>query len=130
MNRKLLQTFKRVARDDSALEHSEKVQEKVLLEILKRNRNTLFAKEYSLDEIDSADAYMKRMPIAKYGDLKPYIAQMKAGIPHVLLAEDFPRWAETSGTLSSPKFYPFIAEIAEHFGQTLAKIILACKSIL
>ncbi|MBU7025749.1 MAG: GH3 auxin-responsive promoter family protein [Theionarchaea archaeon] len=126
MNRKLLQTFKRVARDDSALEHSEKVQEKVLLEILKRNRNTFFAKEYSLDEIDSADAYMKRMPIAKYGDLKPYIAQMKAGIPHVLLAEDFPRWAETSGTLSSPKFYPFIAEIAEHFGQTLAKIILAC----
>lgn len=125
MKEKLLQALERIARDDSALEHPEEVQEKVLLEILRKNRNTLFAREYSLDKVSSAEMYVKRMPVLKYDDFKPYIEQMKSGASSILLAGDHPRWAQTSGTLSSPKLYPFPAEMAEYFGQTLAKIILA-----
>ncbi len=125
MNRTLLQILEKVAGDDSALDNSEEVQEGVLLGILKKNRNTLFAKEYSVSEINSVETYMEKMPIAKYDDFKPYIEKMASGEPNILLAEDFPRWAQTSGTLGSPKLYPFPAEMAAHFGQTLAKIILS-----
>ncbi len=126
MDGKRLKTLENLAGDDSALEHPDEVQEEVLLGILRRNRDTLFARQYSLDEVDSVDAYRKKMPIMMYSDFKPYIEKMKSGMSHVLLAEDFPRWAQTSGTLSSPKLYPFPAEMAEYFGQTLAKIILGC----
>ncbi len=126
MNQKLLRTLERIAGDDSALEHSEKVQERVLFGILKRNSGTQFAKDYSLDSINSVDTYTDQVPIGKYDDFKSYIHEMKSETPRVLLAEDFPRWAQTSGTLSTPKLYPFPAEMAEYFGQTLAKIMLSC----
>lgn len=125
MNENLLQTLERLAGDDSTLECAEKVQEKVLLDILRRNRNTIFAKKSSFEEINSADSYAKKIPIAKYDDFRPYIEQMKTK-SRVLLAEDFPRWAHTSGTTSAPKLYPFPELMAQHFGQTLAKIIVSC----
>lgn len=123
MNNKILQTLEKIAGDDSALEHPEKVQEKVLFDILKKNQNTIFGKEHSFDKINSVKDYTERMPIALYDDFKPYIKRMEKGVSNVLLAEDFPRWAQTSGTLSKPKLYPFPAVMAEHFAETLAKII-------
>jgi hypothetical protein len=126
MDRKLLQNLENLAGDDSTLEEPEKVQERVLFEILRKNQNTLFARTHGFEEIDSVDTYVKKIPIAKYEDFKPYIQEMKSGTPRILLAEDFPRWAQTSGTTSSPKLYPFPAEMAEAFGQTLAKIMLSC----
>lgn len=126
MDKRLLQNLENLAGDDSSLEEPEKVQERVLSKILRKNQNTLFARTYGFEEIDSVDAYVKKIPIAKYEDFKPYIQEMKSGTPGVLLAEDFPRWAQTSGTTSSPKLFPFPAEMAEAFGQTLAKIMLSC----
>ncbi len=123
MNKKLLQKLEKIAGDDSALEHPEEVQEKVLFDILKRNQNTIFGRKHSFDEINSVKDYRERMPIAEYDDFKPYIKKMEKGASNVLLAEDFPRWAQTSGTLTLPKLYPFPAVMAEHFAETLAKII-------
>ncbi|MBU7014804.1 MAG: GH3 auxin-responsive promoter family protein [Theionarchaea archaeon] len=126
MNTHLLQRVEKLAGDDSALEHAEKVQEQVLRSILKANRNTVFGKDHSFCEIDSIESYQKRLPLARYDDFRLYLELMKAGVPHILLAEDFPRWAETSGTLSSPKLYPIPEVMAEHFGRTLAKIVVSC----
>lgn len=123
MNKKLLQKLERIAGDDSALEHPEEVQEKVLFDILKRNQNTIFGRKHSFDKINSVKDYRERMPIAEYDDFKPYIKKMEKGASNVLLAEDFPRWAQTSGTLTLPKLYPFPAVMTEHFAETLAKII-------
>ncbi len=123
---KTLKTLERVAGDDSALEHSEEVQERVLINILRKNRKTLIGKKYSFEKINSVNTYTERVPVAEYKDFKAYIEKMKDGEPNILLAEDFPRWAQTSGTLSSPKLYPFSAEMAFHFGKTLSKIILSC----
>lgn len=126
MNQKLLRVLERLAGDDSTLENAEEVQEQVLLRIVKRSRNTCFAKDNSFENINSSTQYINQVPVGKYDDFKPYIELMRKGVSNVLLAEDFPRWAQTSGTLSSPKLYPFPAEMAEYFGQTLAKIILSC----
>jgi hypothetical protein len=125
MREKMLCNLKRIAGDDSALEHSDEVQERVLLDILKRNCNTRFVRDFSLDAIDSVDIYQRKMPITKYDDYQCYIEQMKSGVHNVLVSGDIPRWAQTSGTLSSPKLYPFPTEMAEQFGKTLAKIIVA-----
>ncbi|MGD2247850.1 MAG: GH3 auxin-responsive promoter family protein [Candidatus Methanofastidiosia archaeon] len=125
MREKILCNLKQIAGDDSALEHSDEIQEKVLLGILKRNYNTRFVKDFSLDAIDSVDKYQKKMPITKYDDYQWYIEQMKSGEHNVLVSGDIPRWAQTSGTLSAPKLYPFPHEMAEQFGETLAKIIVA-----
>jgi hypothetical protein len=125
MQETLLQTLARLAGDDRALGHPGEVQEEVLLGILKKNQNTLFARKYALDEIDSATAYVRRMPLMKYDDMKPYIEQMKAGATHILLAEDFPRWAQTSGTTSSePKLYPFPWEVIEDAAHLVCKLML------
>jgi hypothetical protein len=126
MSNNILKTIEGLAGDDSALESAEDVQERVLSDILRRNCDTIFGKTHSFEKIHSGDTYAKYMPIATYDDFKPYIELMKAGNPRVLLAEDFPRWARTSGTLSAPKLYPFPAEMAHHFGQTLAKIMKSC----
>ncbi len=120
------QTLEKLAGNECAFDNPEEAQEKVLLEILKRNCNTLFAREHSLGRVNSVSTYVERVAISKYDDCRPYIEKMKAGIGNVLLAEDFPRWAQTSGTLGSPKLYPFPAEMAVHFGKTLAKIIVSC----
>ncbi len=124
MNNRLLKNLERLAGDGRASDHPEEVQEKVLLNILKKNRTTVFAQEHSLDEVDSVDAYLKRMPITEYSDYEPYIEQMKSA-PNILLSRDFPRWVKTSGTLKSPKVYPLPAEMIEHFGQILAKTIVS-----
>ncbi len=126
MKEKVLQRLETLAGDDRALDHPEEVQEGVLLSILKRNKNTLFAKDYSFSEIGSAADYTRTMPVLKYSDFEPYINLMKSKTRQVLLAENFPRWAQTSGTLASPKIYPIPAQMAEYFGQTLAKIIVSC----
>lgn len=125
MRDKILCNLKQIAGDDSALMHPEEVQERVLRGILKKNCNTRFARDFSLDSIDSVDRYQKRMPITKYDDYRPYIEQMKSGKHNMLVPGDTPRWAQTSGTLSSPKVYPFPSEMAEQFGKTMAKIIVS-----
>jgi len=125
MKRNLLQDLENLAGDDSALDNPERAQERVLLRILAKNQDTYFGKQHSLDKINSANAYQRKMPISTYDDFKPYIELIKSGAPGILLAEDFPRWGHTSGTTSAPKLYPFPAEMAQHFGQTLAKIIVS-----
>jgi hypothetical protein len=125
MNTNLLQRVEKLAGDDSTLEHAEEVQEHVLRSILKKNTDTVFGRNHSFCEIDSVESYQENLPLARYEDFKVYLEQMKAGVPHVLLAEDFPRWAQTSGTLSSPKLYPIPRVMAEHFGRTLAKIMVS-----
>ncbi len=83
-----------------------KVQKKVLLEFINRNKDTEYGKKYHFSSIRSVDEYRKCVPLADYEDLRPYVNRMAKGEQNVLIADEPTFFAITSGTTSKPKLIP------------------------
>lgn len=85
-------------------------QEKLLLELVKTAEKTLFGRERNFEEIKSIDDYQKRVSIADYEDLKPYIEKVKKGQRNILWTDTPEYFAKTSGTTSGSKYIPISKE--------------------
>lgn len=84
------------------------VQEKILLEQIRRNASSQFGRDFGFSDIRSYDDYRRRMPIAQYDDFEPYIAQVREGNTGALFGENTKilMFAMTSGTTKTPKTIP------------------------
>ncbi len=85
-------------------------QEKLLLSLTKTAEKTLFGREHRFEEIQSVEDFQKRVPIADYEDLKPYIERVKKGQRNILWTETPEYFAKTSGTTSGSKYIPISKE--------------------
>ena len=81
-------------------------QYKLLISILKENKNTLYGKKYSFSEISSFDSFRKNVPLVKYSDIASYIDTIKDGGTNILTKKNPSYFSETAGTTSSPKYLP------------------------
>lgn len=90
-------------------------QQKTLKQILEQAKNTAFGKDYGFAEIQSYEDFKKRVPIADYEELRPYIDRVVSGEPDVLWPGKPLYLAKTSGTTSGVKYIPISKEsMPEH----------------
>ncbi len=81
-------------------------QRKLLLELLARNKNTVFGKNYDFARIHSIEDYQARVPLSDYETLRPYIEHLTRGGSNILTVEKPILFGVTSGTTGKPKFIP------------------------
>ena len=91
------------------------VQKNRLFEIINNNKDTLFAKQYGFDTIESILEYQKRVPIAKYQDFESYIEKMADGKTSILTKESVKLFELSSGTVSGKKLIPYTDNLQEEF---------------
>lgn len=88
----------------------EKNQEELLLSLLNTAKKTLFGRTYDFENIKSVKDFQKKVPVADYEDLKPYIEKVKRGQKDILWIETPEYFAKTSGTTSGSKYIPISKE--------------------
>ena len=84
-----------------------KSQEKYLREILKRNKDTAYAKEYGLTSVTSLKELKEKHSLTDYERYRPYIDRMAKGEQALLTSDPVMRFALTSGTTGKAKMLPY-----------------------
>jgi hypothetical protein len=92
---------------DAATHRPRELQQALLRDVLRFQSGTAFARDHRLDEDCSVDEFRRRVPVAGYDYIEPYIARVRRGDPAALLGD--PRvhmFALTSGTTAARKYIP------------------------
>lgn len=92
-----------------------KVQTEYLSNLLKKNADTVYGKEYGFSEIKSYKDFIKNVPLTTYEDYKPYIKRAADGEEKVLTAEKIRLFELTSGSASSKKMIPYTESLKREF---------------
>ena len=85
-------------------------QEKLLLELLRKNAGAAFGLKYDFDSIHSFGEFQRAVPITQYEDIKPYIDRQLDGVPAQLTTARPVLFVTTSGTTGEPKYIPVTPE--------------------
>jgi hypothetical protein len=89
-----------------ALGKPSKIQQELLIELLKKNRSTTFGKQHGFATIGSLREYSRTVPLQDYESLRPYITTQREQKTSELTAEQPIMYAQTSGTMDEPKYIP------------------------
>lgn len=81
-------------------------QQKKLLEIVRRNRDTEFGREHDFARISSVRDFQSRVPATDYDGIAHYVERVMRGEENVLTAERPSMFATTSGTTGRTKYIP------------------------
>ena len=101
-------------------------QEEILLDFIAKAKNTAFGRLHHFDSIHDHKDYVSKVPLHEYGDLKPYINQMRHGDKDILWPGKVEWYAKSSGTSSGvSKFIPVPKESLEGAHMNGGKIELA-----
>lgn len=100
------QYFKTVKPFLKILNDPMKVQNDLLFNILKNNKNTQFGQINNFDKIKNIKDYQNLIKISNYDDIKSYVDLLKIGIQFDFLNIKIDYFTITSGTTSFPKFIP------------------------
>jgi hypothetical protein len=103
-----------------SMKNPEKVQEKVLLRIINKNKNTVYGKKYKFAKIKSIKDFQKNVPVVSYEDLIPYIEKLKNNEQNMLTKDKVIYFATTSGTTKAVKLIPVTAERTKIFRRELS----------
>jgi len=90
--------------------HPMDTQQQLLLNMLKRNRDTAIGRKLDFSSIASIEDFKKTIPIMDYKDHEPYIQASLEGQPSQLTAQSPSFYATTSGTTGTPKYIPVTPE--------------------
>lgn len=109
--RRVYNQFRAATRRATAL------QEKVLLDKIRRNADSQFGRDYGFGHIHSAADFVRRVPILSYQDHAPYIERLKVGDTTALFGPGgrIHMFALTSGTTATPKYIPVTTEFLKEY---------------
>lgn len=95
------------------------MQERVLLEKIRRNAESDFGRDYKFEAIRSAEDFVRRVPILTYEDHRPYIECVKNGQPSAMFGgrQRVHMFALTSGTTNEPKYIPVTDAFLQEYRQ-------------
>ena len=82
------------------------VQNRLLLDIIQRNRGTAFGKDHGFAAIRSLADYRERVAIGDYERLRPYVERAENGEAQVLTEAPVEMFTLTSGSTGAPKLIP------------------------
>lgn len=96
----------------------QKAQEELLIDILKRNEETLFGKEHTFAQINSPKEFMQKVPIRDFEAHRPYINRIIAGESDILFPGRPICYSMTSGTTAEHKYIP----VSERYYETFTRL--------
>ena len=85
-------------------------QQRVFEQLIEKAKHTDFGKAHGFDQIQNHKDFIKRVPIADYEGLRPYVDRVVAGEADVLWPGKPLYFAKTSGTTSGTKHIPLTKE--------------------
>ncbi|MHA1770715.1 MAG: GH3 family domain-containing protein [Candidatus Thorarchaeota archaeon] len=98
---------KKVKEIDYLLTHSWEATQDKLMEIIKKNKETVYGRKFDFDSISSAEKYMNRVPLTDACRLRPYLEMVYQDPRGQILTKDSVVWyLQTSGTTGKPKRMP------------------------
>ena len=101
--------------------HISRNDEKLLMKIVRKNRNTVFGKQHGFDRIHSVREYQDLVPFSVYDDYRDYIERIvQEGEQHLLTADDVVFFAKTSGTSGETKRIPVVKKATRPYSETVA----------
>lgn len=95
----------------------QETQDRLLLDILERNRATRFGRDHHFKAIGSLNDYRNQVAIGDYERLRPYVALVEKGELDALTAEPVEMFTMTSGSTGEPKLIPVTAATRENHRQ-------------
>ncbi|MDO8803863.1 MAG: GH3 auxin-responsive promoter family protein [Elusimicrobiota bacterium] len=90
-------------------------QEKLLGEILRRNKGTEFGGEHGFAGISGSEQYRSRVPLRDYDAFADRISAIASGTGNALTAEPVLRLLPTSGSAAPTKHIPFTSYLKSRF---------------
>ena len=81
-------------------------QRQILLEYIRRNKNTEYGIKYDFSKIRSIKEFQALVPVSDYEALRPYIERMAKGEANILTKDRPVFFGATSGTTNAPKLIP------------------------
>ena len=95
---------------ESFKKNSVELQEKLLLDLVKKSEKTLFGLQHQFSEIKTVENFQKTVQISDYEDIKHFIEKIKHGDKNILYPGKPEYFAKTSGTTSGTKYIPLTSE--------------------
>ena len=100
-----------------------KTQVKILLEILKTNKNTEYLKTFETEsqilnaenEKELIEKFQNKIPIVNYEDIKEFVEREKSGESNVLLSDKIKLFELTSGSTSDVKYIPYTKKFLKSY---------------
>ena len=86
---------------------------------LSRHASCAYGRSLGLGEIRGYEDFARRVPIADYDDLAPWIASIRRGETDVLTREPVTRLLPTSGTSGARKLIPFTSSLQSEFNAAI-----------
>lgn len=98
-------------------------QVKILLEILKTNKNTEYLKIFETEsqilnaenEKELIEKFQNKIPIVNYEDIKEFVEKEKSGESNVLLSDKIKLFELTSGSTSDVKYIPYTEKFLKSY---------------
>src|SRR5439155_14880541 len=90
-----------------ALREPRAAQRKKLHCLLEQNRDTAFGKAHGFDKIKRYEDFTRRVPLADYSGLEPWISRVRHGETNVLTRAPITHLIPTSGLTGARKLIPF-----------------------
>ena len=81
-------------------------QEKLLMSIIEKNKNTEYGKKIGFDKIHSIEDFQKIVPLTTYDDYADYVDRMIDGEENLIMAAKCHRYCSSSGSVGRPKILP------------------------
>ena len=95
-------------------ENAVKVQNRLLLSLINKAKNTKFGKDHNFSEISNYSDWKKNIPVRDYEELKIYVQEIIDGKKDVLWPGRPLYFCKTSGTTSGIKYIPISKESMPH----------------
>ncbi len=108
-------TGRRWAAWNTLTRQPQEVQNRLLLQIIERNRSTLFGRDHRFDTIRSLSDYRKHVEIGDYERLRPYVERAKNGEANALTSEPVLMFTQTSGSTGQPKLIPITESARDNY---------------
>lgn len=98
-------------------------QVKILLEILKTNKNTEYLKNFETEsqilnaenEKELIEKFQNKIPVVNYEDIKEFVEKEKNGENNVLLSDKIKLFELTSGSTSDVKYIPYTEKFLKSY---------------
>lgn len=113
----ILNQIKQIIDFQDALIDPLKSQKKILLKIIKRNKNTEYGKKYDFNGIKSIEDFQKKIPIIKYSDILEDVEKIKNGKQNIFTKDKVVYFASTSGTTSNIKLIPVTKQKVKNYNK-------------
>ncbi len=110
---------------DRAAKQPARAQEKLLLDIVGKNRDTEYGRKHLFSSIRGSRDFKQCVPVVEYGDIEPYIEKMKDGQCNILTRDPTFMFSLTSGTTARPKFIP-ITRVGQRRTEALMRQWFSC----